>query len=90
MPGCPARGTDDRETRDDEADVDGAPLIPRLARPEVGTVQWVLGAAALVVVALGLVLYRLPRRDDDRQAAAIVSFIVGADLLVLAVNAALA
>jgi hypothetical protein len=56
----------------------------------VSPVHWVLGGAAVVVLALGLVFYRLARRDDDRQAAAIVSFIVGADLLVLAVNAALA
>ena len=55
----------------------------------VTTVEWVFGAAAVVVLILGAVLYRLARRDDDRQTAAIVSFIVGADLLVLAVNAAL-
>ena len=55
----------------------------------VTTVEWVFGAAALVVLILGAVLYRLARRDDDRQTAAIVSFIVGADLFVLAVNAAL-
>ena len=53
------------------------------------TVHWVFGAAALVVLVLGVVFYRLAHRDDDRQTAAIVSFIVGADLLVLAVNAAL-
>lgn len=52
-------------------------------------VHWVLGAAALVVLVLGVVFYRLAHRDDDRQTAAIVSFILGADLLILAVNAAL-
>lgn len=55
----------------------------------VSTVHWVLGAAALVVLVLGAVFYRLAHRDDDRQTAAIVSFILGADLLILAVNAAL-
>ena len=55
----------------------------------VTTVEWVFGGAAVVVLVLGAVLYRLAHRDDDRQTAAIVSFIVGADLLVLAVNAAL-
>jgi hypothetical protein len=43
----------------------------------------------LVVLVVGAVLYRLAHRDDDRQTAAIVSFIVSADLFVLAVNAAL-
>ena len=55
----------------------------------VTTVEWVFGGAAVVVLVLGAVFYRLAHRDDDRQTAAIVSFIVGADLLVLAVNAAL-
>jgi nitrogen fixation-related uncharacterized protein len=55
----------------------------------VGTVGWVLGGAALVLLAVGLVAYWWGRPSDDRQAAAIVSLIVGADLLVLAVNAAL-
>jgi hypothetical protein len=55
----------------------------------VTTVEWVFGGAALVVLVLGAVLYRLAHRDDDRQTAAIVSFIVSADLFVLAVNAAL-
>ena len=50
---------------------------------------WVFGAAALVVILLGIVFYRLAHRDDDRQTAAILSFIVGADLLVFAVHAAL-
>jgi hypothetical protein len=53
------------------------------------TVVWVFGGAALLVLALGLVGYRRARRDDDRQTAAIVGFILGADLLILAVNAAL-
>lgn len=51
--------------------------------------EWVFAGAALVVVVLGLVLYRLARRDDDRQTAAIVSFILSADLLIFAVSAAL-
>jgi hypothetical protein len=55
----------------------------------VTTVEWVFGGAALVVLVLGAVLYRQAHRDDDRQTAAIVSFIVSADLFVLAVNAAL-
>ena len=42
----------------------------------VTTVEWVFGGAALVVLVLGAVLYRLAHRDDDRQTAAIVSFIV--------------
>lgn len=53
------------------------------------TVHWVFGSAAVVVLVVGAVFYRLASRDDDRQTAAIVSFIVGADLLILAVNAAL-
>jgi hypothetical protein len=48
-------------------------------------VEWVLGAAAVVVLTLGLVSYRVRRRHDDRQTAAILSLIVGADLLVLAI-----
>jgi hypothetical protein len=55
----------------------------------VSTLHWVFGGAAVVVLLLGALFYRLAHRDDDRQTAAIVSFIVGADLLVLAVNAAL-
>jgi hypothetical protein len=51
----------------------------------VSPVEWVLGAAAVVVLALGLVSYRVRRRSDDRQTAAILSFIIGADLLVLAI-----
>ena len=47
--------------------------------------EWVFGAAAAVVLVLGLVSYRARRRNDDRQTAAILSFIVGADLLVLAI-----
>jgi hypothetical protein len=38
-----------------------------------------------VVLVLGLVSYRMRRRSDDRQTAAILSLIVGADLLVLAI-----
>jgi len=51
----------------------------------VGPVEWVFGAAAVVVLALGLVSYRMRRRSDDPQTAAILSLIVGADLLVLAI-----
>ena len=51
---------------------------------------WVFAVAAVVVIVLGLVFYRLAHRDDDRQTAAILSFIVGADLLVFAVHSALA
>ena len=50
---------------------------------------WILGAAALVLLALGLVSNRASGGNDDRQTAAIVCFIVGADLLVFAINAAL-
>ncbi len=50
---------------------------------------WVFGAVALVLLTLGLVSYRVGRPSDDRQAAAIVSLIIGADLLVFAVAAAL-
>lgn len=50
---------------------------------------WVLGAAALVLLAVGVLGYRVGRPSGDRQAAAIVSLILGADLLVLAVDAAL-
>ena len=50
----------------------------------------VFAAAAMAVMVAGLVSYRLAHRDDDRQTAAIVSFIVGADLLVFAVSTALA
>jgi len=48
-------------------------------------VEWVFGAAAVVVVALGLINYRARRGDDDRQTTAILSFIIGADLVVLAI-----
>ena len=52
--------------------------------------RWeVFAGAAVAVIVLGLVFYRLAHRADDRQTAAIVSFIVGADLLVLAFHAAL-
>jgi hypothetical protein len=51
----------------------------------VSPVEWVFGAAAVVVLVLGLVSYRVRRRSDDHQTAAILSLIVGADLLVLAV-----
>lgn len=47
--------------------------------------KWVFGGAAVVVLVLGLVSYRMRRRSDDRQTAAILSFIAGADLLVLAI-----
>jgi hypothetical protein len=55
----------------------------------VSTVGWVLGVAALLLLAVGLVGYRVGRPSDDRQAAAIVSLILGADLLVLAVGSSL-
>jgi hypothetical protein len=55
----------------------------------MSTTGWALGAAALVLLALGLVGYRWGRPGDDRKAASIVSLIIGADLLVLAVSAAL-
>jgi hypothetical protein len=48
----------------------------------------VFAAAAVAVMVVGLVFYRLAHRYDDRHTAAIVSFIVGADLLVFAVSAA--
>ena len=42
------------------------------------------GAAALVALTFGVVRLRAGRRNDDRQMGAILSFIVAADLLVLA------
>lgn len=48
-----------------------------------------MGAAALLLLAVGVVGYWAGRPSDDRQAASIVSLILGADLLVLAVDAAL-
>jgi predicted anti-sigma-YlaC factor YlaD len=51
-------------------------------------VGWVFGAGALVLLTVGVVVYRLSGQNDDRQAAAIVSLIVGADLLVFAIDAA--
>ena len=51
----------------------------------MGLVGWVFGAAAVVVAALGLINYRVTRLNDDRRTTAILSFIIGADLVVLAV-----
>ena len=51
--------------------------------------EWVFGAAALVVLTLGLVSYRIHRPKDDRQTTAILSLIIGADLLVLAIATSL-
>ena len=50
---------------------------------------WVLGAFALLLLAVGGVGYWAGRPSGDRQAAAIVSLILGADLLVLAVGSSL-
>jgi len=49
----------------------------------------VLGAFALLLLAVGGVGYWVGRPSGDRQAAAIVSLILGADLLVLAVGSSL-
>ena len=51
--------------------------------------EWVFGAAAVVVLAIGLRRYRVSRRNHGPQTAAVLSFIVGADLLVFAVVASL-
>ena len=51
--------------------------------------KWVFGAAAVVVLTLGLISYGVRHRHDDRQTAAILSLIVGADLLVLAIATSL-
>jgi ABC-type lipoprotein release transport system permease subunit len=83
-----AGGPDDW-LRADGAEIGSARLRFTATGLEVGTVGWVFGAAALVVLALALISYRLGRRSDDHHSAAIVGFILGADLLVLAVNAAL-
>jgi hypothetical protein len=52
-------------------------------------VGWVFGAGALVLLAVGVVAYRMSGQNEDRLAAAIVSLIIGADLLVFAIDAAL-
>lgn len=46
-------------------------------------VGWVLLAAALVVLAVGAIIYRRSRTEDG-QTGAILSFVLGADLLVFA------
>lgn len=46
--------------------------------------SWVLLAAALVVIAVGAIMYRLGRRTEAGQTGAILSLVVGADLLVFA------
>lgn len=48
------------------------------------TAGWVLLVAALVVLVAGMVAYRTGRRTEDGQTSAILSFVVGADLLVFA------
>jgi hypothetical protein len=48
------------------------------------TVAWVLLVAALILLAVGVVSYRRGRRRDEGQTSAILSFVVGADLLVFA------
>lgn len=50
---------------------------------------WVLGAAALVVLTVGIVTCARSRHSNEGKTAALLSFIVGADLLVFAVDAAL-
>ena len=55
----------------------------------MSTAGWVLGAAALVLLTLGLIGYRLGGPSGDRRAAAIVSLIMGADLLVIALGTVL-
>ena len=47
-------------------------------------VSWGLLVAALVLLAVGAVAYRRGRRMDGAQTGAILSFVVGADLLVFA------
>ena len=46
--------------------------------------SWLLLAAALVVLAVGGVIHRRARRAEAGQTGAILSFVVGADLLVFA------
>lgn len=46
--------------------------------------SWVLLAAALVVLTIGVVVHRRGRRTDAGQTGAILSYVVGADLLVFA------
>lgn len=46
--------------------------------------SWVLLAAALVVLAAGAVVYRRGWRTETGQTGAILSFVVGADLLAFA------
>ncbi len=46
--------------------------------------SWVLLAAAVVVLGLGAVVYRRARRTEAAQTGAILSFVVGADLLAFA------
>ena len=55
----------------------------------MSTAGWILSAAALVLLTLGLVGYGLGGPGGDRRTAAIVSLILGADLLVLALGGAL-
>lgn len=46
--------------------------------------SWILLAAALVVLTVGTVVYRRSWSTEGGQTVAILSFIIGADLLVFA------
>lgn len=46
---------------------------------------WVFGAAALLALTIGVMRVRAGRRHDGHQTGAFLSFILAADLLVLAV-----
>ena len=55
-----------------------------MGRPLMTQVSWGLLAAALVLLVAGAFAYRRGRQSDGGQTGAILSFVVGADLLAFA------